>query len=183
MRTRAASIWCRPASVVHEPPPLALARLLASEGCRSRARQVFFAWPNLAQACLRCTAHLTGHYPGVDGGSLLATVFRGCIKAYSEADPGLETAPATAFLECLLDVVPGVLQVPLKGERSGGTATLWDPLREGVPEWVRRERIARLRWGPPGATPTSGAPGAYLGFVLRAHLLQAVDLRLLRPGT
>lgn len=126
----------------------ALRQALVKIERRSSAKQVFFSWPNLHEACLRLAAYATNLFPSNGMTFLEATLMRAFddYDAACDEQPTIEKAPMYGFLNALItNQTPSLLDYQPKAE-SAGASVKWQPMSEPLSDWLRRYKVKRLRF-------------------------------------
>lgn len=123
---------------------------------RSAAKQVFFAWPNIEEACKKFARIVTHQYPYDSELNLLQHTLQQAFSAYESAaeDSQNESAPMAAFLKELMICGAGTINHSVYGVLLDGKTIEWRPFEMPLVDWVRKTKVTRLIFTPVRKEPS-----------------------------
>lgn len=122
---------------------------------KTSAKQIFFAWPNLEEACKRFARMLTHHYPLDKENALLPYTLQRAFEKYETTalNSMIETEPMAAFLNEL--IVCGALSInfTVYGVLMNGKTIEWRPYEYPLVDWAKKIKAAHLIFLPARKPP------------------------------
>lgn len=123
---------------------------------RTSAKQIFFAWPNLEEACKKLARMMTHQYPFNQATNLLQHAIQSAFTAYdiTAQTSTKELAPMAAFLNELLECGAGTINFNVYGVLLSGATLEWRPFEMPLIDWIRKTKSVRLIFVPARKPPT-----------------------------
>lgn len=123
---------------------------------RTSAKQIFFAWPNLEEACKKLARMVTHQYPFGQESNLLQHSMQSAFTAYDASAQTCtkESAPMAAFLHELLSCAAETINFNVYGVLLNGKTLEWRPFELPLVDWLRKTKAVRLIFVPARKPPT-----------------------------
>lgn len=151
---------------------------------RTSAKQIFFAWPNLEEACRKLARMLTHQYPFNQTLNLLQHSIHCAFMAYDIAaqNSTKESAPMAAFLNELLECAAGTINFNVYGVLMTGKTIEWRPFELPLVDWLRKTKSVRLIFVPTRRPPTPEEIKS-ARILLASHVLSFEDVVFIESRT